>query len=138
MANTYEQPAVDVSPPTKYDSAAGKEWTGTLCLATAATALGVKVPDAWRGKFVSFQALGLDIDIGFGPAANPAIVVNQVSTVDGTTNVITFHASTGFTIAAGTCIDWRVSKDDDHAYFGFRSTGTTGFFKAFLSQNHKD
>lgn len=100
---------------------------GVFCLATTASSQLVKIPAKWRGRYLCFQAIGLDIDILFGTSA-VTVTVNQVSTLDGSGNP-TLNAATGLTIPSGQERQWVTEKVTGQTHFAFRSTGTTGFLK---------
>jgi len=104
---------------------------GTLTLATTASSQLVKIPEKWRGRYLCFQAIGLDIDIVFG-GASVSCTVNQVSTLDGSGNP-TLNAASGGTIFANSKEFWAIEKVAGQTHFAFRSSGTTGFLKVFPS-----
>lgn len=142
MGHPFEQPAADIAAPVKYDSTAGAEYSGVFTKDHTASAQVAKVPTAWRGKYVTFQSVGADCDIAFGSATNISITQNQPSSIDGTTKAITLSAATGFTIVDDTSISFRIpvapaSGTDNYAYFVWITAGTTGYLKAYCSENFR-
>jgi hypothetical protein len=104
---------------------------GVLCLATTAASQLVKIPEKWRGRYLNFQAIGLDIDVLVG-TASVSVTVNQVSTLNGSGNP-TLNAATGGTVFASQERQWATERADGQTHFAFRSTGTSGFIKVWPS-----
>lgn len=105
---------------------------GVFCLATTASSVRVTLPIKWRGRWLRCQALTLDVDILFG-TSSVSVTKDQVSTVSS--NVATLNAATGFTIPAGTYMDFFIPKTSLVTDFAIISSGTNGFFKMYPSDD---
>lgn len=105
---------------------------GVLRLATSASSQRVNIPDAWKGRFVTFQAVGLPVQILFGGAAL-SVTADQVSAV--ATEDATLNAASGYTIPEGQERPWRIPDNASVTDFAFISTGTTGFLEAYPSSS---
>jgi len=129
MAHQYEQPAVDVAPPM---SGAITGSSGNFCVATTAASQRFDIPSSWKGKYVTFVAVTLDVQISFGGSA-VSVTLNQTSGV--ASEVITTNNATGFPIVAGTTVSYRIPNDASVTDFAIISSGTTGYLFAYMSEN---
>jgi len=103
---------------------------GVMCLATSSSSQRIKIPEKWRGRYLCFQALTLDVDVLVG-TSSVSVTVNQVSTVSS--EELTLNAATGGTVSAGTKDQWATERASGQTHFAFRSTGATGFLKVWPS-----
>lgn len=136
MSSVVLNKAAAVSAPISAAGAQGVAATadvdGVFCLATTASSVRVTLPLYWRGRWLRCQAVTLDVDILFG-TSSVSVAKDQVSTVSG--NVATLNAATGFTIAAGTYVDFYIPKTSLVTDFAIIASGTTGFFKMYPSDD---
>lgn len=136
MSSAVLNKAAAVSAPISAAGAQDVEATadvdGVFCLATTAASVRVTLPIKWRGRWLRCQALTLDVDILFGTSV-VTVAKDQVSTV--ASNVATLNATSGFTVPAGTYVDFYVPKTALVTDFAIISTGTTGFFKMYPSDD---
>lgn len=123
--------AVLIAPP--YRDGSVSTMDGVTRLPTVASSAMYLIPDKWKNRYVTFQAIGLDVQIQFGESASVSVTKDQTSSV--TTNVITDSAAAGYTILAGTVRELFIPRHDSITGFAMVSSGTTGFLEAYPSDN---
>jgi hypothetical protein len=96
--------------------------------ATAATVQRFKIPDDWKGKYVTITVAGEDVDLLFG-GSTVDVTLNQVSTV--ASEAITYHAKTGERFFAGQSRNVVVAADKTH--FAYIAAGATGYVRVHAS-----
>lgn len=110
---------------------------GVYARDNVATAELCEVPDNWKGRFVTIQAIGQDVYILFGDSG----VVAAVATRSGkSTNALTRADGASWVIPAGQSISRRVPKryknaagaDLEVSHFSFISSAASGHWCAFV------
>jgi hypothetical protein len=94
------------------------------------------IPTAWRGKYVTFSAIGADVFVRFGTDNTVACDQTTVSTIDGSGNITFGGAEPHVSIAAGTTQPARIDASQTHMAWIASATG--GKFRAALSTGDGD
>jgi hypothetical protein len=118
-----EQESIDLGLPVA--SAGTSGLTGVFSQATSTTAARYEIPDAWRGAHVRFFAQAVDLQIVFG-GSTVACALDENSSV--TSEVITFDVNTGFPVAAGTWMDFRIPRNKAVTHFSIDAGGAGRVF----------
>ena len=109
---------------------------GVYARNNVATAELCEVPEEWKGRFVTFQAISQDVYILFGDSG----VVAAVATRSGkSTNALTRADGASWVIPAGQSLSRRVPKTyrnaagvyADTSHFSFISAAASGHWTAF-------
>ena len=100
---------------------------GVQRYATATTNTSVDMPEAWRGKWVTFHSDGTDTQVAYGDGATgPTLVYDQASAIG------TGHVSAGATCKDGLPRDFLVPNEATR--LAWISLATGGFFEMHLSE----
>jgi hypothetical protein len=116
--------ATRVMPPIAGTAAAATAQAyGVFVKATAATHQRIAIPPTWRGRFVDFAAVTLDVYVVFGGSAVQAAADDQSSV---TSEVITYDVNSAFPVFAGSSKTWKIPHDPSVTHFSFIASGATG------------
>lgn len=118
-----EQESLDLGLPVS--SAGTSGLTGVFSQATSTTYARYIIPDSWKGAHVRFFAQTVDLQIVFGDS-NVECKLDESSSV--TSEAITFDVNTGFPIAAGTWMDFRIPRNKAVTHFSIDAGGSGRVF----------
>lgn len=124
-----EKQAWDVAPPISGSASDGLD--GVFREATSGTSKRRKIPQGWRGRWVTFKAKTEDCDVLFG-GSTVDCVYGQVTTASGEN--IVFNASAGGTISAGQSEPFYIPLNKAVTHFSFEAAGA-GELSAYPSSN---
>lgn len=101
-------------------------------VATSGTADVFKIPTEMRGRRVAITADGAAVDFALGASKSmTALVYQQISTLNGTTKVLTLVATSGDHIPSGSTIERYFPDDDAYSFMDHIASGA-GFIHIAL------
>ena len=100
--------------------------SGVQRYASSASNATAAMPDAWKGKWVTFHSDGVDTQVAYGVGSAPTLVYDQASAIG------TGHAGAGATCKDGSPRDFLIPREATH--LAWISSATGGFFEMHLSE----
>lgn len=103
-------------------------------IAITASSVAYTIPTTWNNKYVTFRAVGEDIQYQFGRLGDTlSLTRNQVS--GGTPPAMTVSNASGATLKDGESESFRINGHTQFAVISTAASPATSYFEIWLSEN---